>query len=128
SGAHSAADSSALAADRATASASASASATATVTPVAPRALAAPTTGSRPTAVSKAATSPKSLSGNGSLAGKVIVIEPGHNGGNFTHPAQINRLVDAGFGQRKACNTTGTSTNAGYTEAAYTFDVAKRLP
>jgi N-acetylmuramoyl-L-alanine amidase len=63
----------------------------------------------------------------GSLAGKVIVIDPGHNGGNFTHTAQINRLVDAGFGQRKACNTTGTSTNAGYTEAAYTFDVATRL-
>jgi N-acetylmuramoyl-L-alanine amidase len=63
----------------------------------------------------------------GSLAGLVIVIDPGHNGGNFSHTAQINRQVDAGFGQRKACNTTGTSTNGGYTEAAYTFDVARRL-
>ncbi|MFL6100455.1 MAG: N-acetylmuramoyl-L-alanine amidase [Actinomycetales bacterium] len=126
SGTHSAADSAALSADRATASASAT-SAAATVTPVAPKALAAPTTGPRPAAASKAVTSPKPLSGNGSLAGKVIVIDPGHNGGNFTHPSEINRLVDAGFGQRKACNTTGTSTNAGYTEAAYTFDVAKRL-
>jgi N-acetylmuramoyl-L-alanine amidase len=69
----------------------------------------------------------KVLPGKGSLAGKVIVIDPGHNGGNFTHPAQIDRLVDAGFGERKACNTTGTATNAGYTEAAYTFDVGLRL-
>jgi N-acetylmuramoyl-L-alanine amidase len=65
--------------------------------------------------------------GTGSLAGLVIVIDPGHNGGNFSHTAEINRQVDAGFGQRKACNTTGTSTNGGYTEAAYTFDVAQRL-
>jgi N-acetylmuramoyl-L-alanine amidase len=35
--------------------------------------------------------------------------------------------VDAGFGVRKPCNTTGTATNAGYSEAAYTFDVARRL-
>jgi N-acetylmuramoyl-L-alanine amidase len=63
----------------------------------------------------------------GSLAGKVIVIDPGHNGGNASHPSVINQLVDAGFGLRKACNTTGTATNAGYSEAAYTFDVAKRL-
>jgi N-acetylmuramoyl-L-alanine amidase len=72
-------------------------------------------------------TASKALPGKGSLAGKVIVIDPGHNGGNFTHPAQIDRLVDAGFGERKACNTTGTATNAGYSEAAYTFDVALRL-
>jgi N-acetylmuramoyl-L-alanine amidase len=55
------------------------------------------------------------------------VIDPGHNGGNFSHAAQINRLVDAGFGLRKACNTTGTATDAGYSEAAYNFDVATRL-
>jgi N-acetylmuramoyl-L-alanine amidase len=67
------------------------------------------------------------LSSNGSLVGKVIVIDPGHNGGNFTHTAQISKLVYAGFGLRKACNTTGTATNAGYTEAAYTFDLANRL-
>jgi N-acetylmuramoyl-L-alanine amidase len=57
----------------------------------------------------------------------VIVIDPGHNGGNFGHTAQIDRLVPSGFGQLKPCNTTGTATNAGYSEAAYTFDVATRL-
>jgi N-acetylmuramoyl-L-alanine amidase len=72
-------------------------------------------------------TASKALPGKGSLAGQVIVIDPGHNGGNFSHPAQIDRLVDAGFGELKACNTTGTATNAGYSEAAYNFDVALRL-
>jgi N-acetylmuramoyl-L-alanine amidase len=87
-----------------------------------------------PSATPKATASPShstaakgTTSGSGSLAGKVIVIDPGHDGGNFTHTAEIDRLVDAGFGERKACNTTGTETNAGYTEAAYTFDVATRL-
>ncbi|WP_354698732.1 N-acetylmuramoyl-L-alanine amidase [Paraconexibacter sp. AEG42_29] len=61
-----------------------------------------------------------------SLAGKTVVLDPGHNGGNASHPQQINRQVDVGGGQRKACNTTGTATNSGYSEAAYTWDVAKR--
>jgi N-acetylmuramoyl-L-alanine amidase len=60
------------------------------------------------------------------LAGRTIAIDPGHNGGNFSHPREINRLVNAG-GFRKACDTTGTSTSAGYTEAAYNLDVARRL-
>jgi N-acetylmuramoyl-L-alanine amidase len=60
------------------------------------------------------------------LHGKTVVIDPGHNGANWSHPAEINRLVDAG-GFRKACDTTGTSTNGGYTEAAYNLDVALRL-
>jgi N-acetylmuramoyl-L-alanine amidase len=63
----------------------------------------------------------------GSLKGKVIVVDPGHNGGNASHPSTINRLVDAGNGVRKACNTTGTASNAGYSEHAYTWDVAVRL-
>jgi N-acetylmuramoyl-L-alanine amidase len=60
------------------------------------------------------------------LQGKTIVIDPGHNGANWAHPAEINRFVDAG-GFRKACDTTGTSTNDGYREPAYNFDVATRL-
>ena len=60
------------------------------------------------------------------LAGKVIVIDPGHNGGNADHPAEINRKVRIGNGT-KACDTTGTSTNDGYPEHAFTWDVSKRL-
>ncbi|MEV8311300.1 N-acetylmuramoyl-L-alanine amidase [Streptomyces flavidovirens] len=63
---------------------------------------------------------------NGPLAGKVVVVDPGHNPGNFRHTREINRLVDVGT-HRKECDTTGTSTNGGYTEAAFTLDVSRRL-
>jgi N-acetylmuramoyl-L-alanine amidase len=60
------------------------------------------------------------------LRGKVILIDPGHNGGNGAHPEQINKQVFVGNGY-KACNTTGTETNSGYAEHAFTWDVAGRL-
>ncbi|MEV7042665.1 N-acetylmuramoyl-L-alanine amidase [Amycolatopsis sp. NPDC051061] len=60
-------------------------------------------------------------------SGKVVVLDPGHNGGNGSHPAEINRQVPAGRGQRKPCNTTGTATNAGYPEHEFTWDVSQRV-
>jgi N-acetylmuramoyl-L-alanine amidase len=60
------------------------------------------------------------------LAGKVIVLDPGHNEGNSRHATEINQQVDIGNGS-KACDTTGTSTNDGYSEAAFTTDVAGRV-
>lgn len=60
-------------------------------------------------------------------SGTVIVIDPGHNGQNAKHPEIINKLVPAGFGQMKACNTTGTSTNAGYAEHAFNWQVSLAL-
>ncbi|GAB2958844.1 hypothetical protein GCM10027203_74470 [Nonomuraea fastidiosa] len=60
------------------------------------------------------------------LEGKVVVIDPGHNGGNWRAPKAINRKVNV-LTQMKACDTTGTSTNDGYSEAAFTWDVSKRL-
>ncbi|MFI9610510.1 N-acetylmuramoyl-L-alanine amidase [Streptomyces sp. NPDC052023] len=65
-------------------------------------------------------------SGGDTLKGKVVVIDPGHNPHNFEHPAEINSKVDIGTG-KKECDTTGTATNAGYTEAEFTLDVARRL-
>jgi N-acetylmuramoyl-L-alanine amidase len=59
--------------------------------------------------------------------GRVVVLDAGHNGANAANPDIINALVDAGFGQTKACNTTGTSTNDGYPEHAFTWGVATRL-
>lgn len=64
--------------------------------------------------------------GAGPLAGRVIVIDPGHQLGNSRFPAKINRLVPAG-GFKKPCNTTGTSTNGGYPEATFTWRVARKL-
>lgn len=60
------------------------------------------------------------------LAGRTVAIDPGHNPGNFRHSREINQKVDIGTG-RKECDTTGTSTDAGYTEAAFTLDVSHRL-
>jgi N-acetylmuramoyl-L-alanine amidase len=60
------------------------------------------------------------------VAGKTIVIDPGHNGANGTRPDVINRPVDIGT-QERACDTTGAATNDGYTESEYNLDVALRL-
>ena len=65
--------------------------------------------------------------GGGPLAGKTITIDPGHNGGNGSHPSAINQQVPIGNGETKECDTTGTETRSGYPEHAYTWNVAKRL-
>lgn len=57
----------------------------------------------------------------------VVVLDPGHNGGNAANPDEINRQVPAGRGRTKPCNTTGTATDDGYPEHAFTFDVAQRV-
>lgn len=62
---------------------------------------------------------------HGSLKGKTVVIDPGHNPHNRDHGREIARLVDIGT-ERKECDTTGTSTNDGYAEASFTLDVARR--
>jgi N-acetylmuramoyl-L-alanine amidase len=64
--------------------------------------------------------------GRASLRSRVIAVDPGHNGRNWAHPSEVNRQVNAGT-LWKACDTTGTRTASGYTEAAFTFDVALRL-
>ncbi|WP_107121660.1 N-acetylmuramoyl-L-alanine amidase [Streptomyces yokosukanensis] len=69
---------------------------------------------------------PSAAPASASLKGKVVVIDPGHNQDNFQHTTEINRKVDIGT-NKKECDTTGTSTNAGYTEARFTLDVAHRL-
>src|SRR5262249_54899968 len=58
--------------------------------------------------------------------GIVVVLDPGHNGGNEAHPEIIDQLVPAGFGQYKPCNTTGTASLDGYPEHAYNWDLALR--
>jgi N-acetylmuramoyl-L-alanine amidase len=60
------------------------------------------------------------------LSGRVITIDPGHNGGNFTHPGEIGRLVNDGNGE-KECDTTGTAAPDGYREADFNWSVALRL-
>ncbi|MDN5892724.1 MAG: N-acetylmuramoyl-L-alanine amidase [Nocardioides sp.] len=58
------------------------------------------------------------------LAGVRIVIDPGHQLGNHNFPSRINRLVPS-RPAKKACNTTGTATDAGLAEATLNFRVAR---
>ncbi|MFF3443868.1 N-acetylmuramoyl-L-alanine amidase [Streptosporangium sp. NPDC002721] len=68
----------------------------------------------------------RSGQGRAPLSGKVVVIDPGHNGQNYRHPAQVNKKVNV-LTQWKPCDTTGTATANGYSEAAFTWDVSQRL-
>ena len=60
------------------------------------------------------------------LRGKTVLLDPGHNPLNRHHPRQISRSVDIGTGH-KECDTTGTETNSGYSEAEFTLDLADRV-
>jgi N-acetylmuramoyl-L-alanine amidase len=60
------------------------------------------------------------------LAGKVVGIDPGHNGRNYTDPAYIDRPIWNGR-EEETCDTTGTETGGGYTEAQFNFNVAEFL-
>lgn len=60
------------------------------------------------------------------LAGRIIVLDPGHQLGNRNFPSETNALVPAG-GYDKPCNTTGTATNSGYPEATFNFRVAQKV-
>lgn len=81
----------------------------------------------RSSSASAAASAPSSTAPRKALAGRVVVIDPGHNGGNSGSPGVVNRQVDAGFGQRKACNTSGTETVSGYPEHAFAWDVSRHM-
>lgn len=61
------------------------------------------------------------------LTGRTIALDPGHNGGNAENPDEIARQVPDGRGGTKACNTTGTATDDGYAESAFTWAVAQLL-
>ena len=54
------------------------------------------------------------------------MIDPGHNGENWRHTAEIARPITVPSGQ-KPCDTTGTTSTSGYTESAYNLDVARLL-
>jgi N-acetylmuramoyl-L-alanine amidase len=55
-----------------------------------------------------------------------VAIDPGHNGGNGASPSVIDQLVWNGR-SLEACDTTGTETAGGYTEALFNFVVAADL-
>ncbi len=87
----------------------------------------APTPSPAPSSMSSPAPSSSAPPSAARQPQRVVVLDPGHNGGNAEHPEQINRKVPAGRGVTKPCNTTGTSTNGGYPEHAFTWDLAAKI-
>lgn len=81
----------------------------------------APTT----SAPSTASTPTTSSIPSSALAGRTVVLDPGHAGGNASHAADIAREVFIGSGW-KACDTSGTQTYDGYREHVHNWDVAQR--
>ncbi len=64
--------------------------------------------------------------GSRPLAGKTVGIDPGHNGLNQADPGFLSRQVWNGR-SLEDCDTTGTQTASGYTEAEFNFSVARYL-
>jgi N-acetylmuramoyl-L-alanine amidase len=61
--------------------------------------------------------------GTGILRGKVVAVDPGHNGGNFAAASVIGKLIWNGR-ESESCDTTGAETDGGYTEAQFNWNVA----
>jgi N-acetylmuramoyl-L-alanine amidase len=53
------------------------------------------------------------------IAGKIVFLDPGHNGAN---DSSINRQVPTGRGGAKDCQTSGTTTDAGYPEHTFNWN------
>ncbi|MFJ9555618.1 N-acetylmuramoyl-L-alanine amidase [Nocardiopsis sp. NPDC101807] len=61
--------------------------------------------------------------GEGPLRTRVVVIDPGHNGGNASAASEINALVPAGPAE-KACDTVGAETGDGYPEHEFNWELS----
>ena len=106
--------------------AAAPATTTARTTSAAPPSTTAPTTTPAPTTTEALPTTSSPPTAPATPA-PVVVLDPGHNGGNAANPGPINAPVPDGTGGTKPCNTTGTATDAGYAEHAFTWDTALRV-
>jgi N-acetylmuramoyl-L-alanine amidase len=82
----------------------------------------------KPSATARAKGTPGGAAGRAAapLAGKVIGIDPGHNGRNNTDPSYLNHLIWNGR-EWETCDTTGTATDGGYPEPRFTWRVARFL-
>ena len=63
---------------------------------------------------------------SGRLTAKTVLVDPGHNGGNASDPAFINKPVWNGR-ESEACDTAGAATRAGYAESTFNWNVAQLL-
>jgi N-acetylmuramoyl-L-alanine amidase len=60
------------------------------------------------------------------LAGRRVGIDPGHNGDSYTDPSYLSAQIWNGR-ESENCDTTGTQTPSGYTEARFNWNVATFL-
>ncbi|HME47705.1 MAG TPA: Rv3717 family N-acetylmuramoyl-L-alanine amidase [Mycobacterium sp.] len=67
---------------------------------------------------------PPSAAQPANIAGMVVFLDPGHHGAN---DASITRQVPDGRGGTKDCQASGTSTNDGYPEHTFNWDVVLRI-
>ncbi|MEV3905438.1 Rv3717 family N-acetylmuramoyl-L-alanine amidase [Mycobacterium sp. NPDC050551] len=58
------------------------------------------------------------------IAGMIVFLDPGHNGSN---DGSISRQVPTGRGGTKDCQASGTSTEDGYAEHSFTWEVTLRV-
>ncbi|MDV6270117.1 Rv3717 family N-acetylmuramoyl-L-alanine amidase [Rhodococcus globerulus] len=72
------------------------------------------------TAESAAAVTPAAAPATEPLIGKVVFLDPGHNGANDD---TIDTQVPTGRGGSKNCQTTGTNTDAGFAEHTFNWEV-----
>lgn len=59
-----------------------------------------------------------------SIAGKIVFLDPGHNGAN---DASISKQVPTGRGGTKDCQASGTSTEDGFPEHTFAWDTTLRV-
>ena len=59
-----------------------------------------------------------------SIAGKIVFLDPGHNGAN---DASISKQVPTGRGGTKDCQASGTSTDDGYPEHSFAWETTLRI-
>jgi N-acetylmuramoyl-L-alanine amidase len=59
-----------------------------------------------------------------SIAGMTVFLDPGHSG---TNDSSISQQVPNGRGGMKDCETTGTSTNSGFPEHTFNWEVVQQI-
>ncbi|BBW99956.1 Rv3717 family N-acetylmuramoyl-L-alanine amidase [Mycolicibacterium moriokaense] len=67
---------------------------------------------------------PVSHAAPANIAGKIVFLDPGHNAVN---DESISRQVPTGRGGTKDCQASGTSTDDGYAEHAFTWETTLRI-
>ena len=67
---------------------------------------------------------PTATAAPASIAGRIVFLDPGHNGAN---DASLTKQVPTGRGGTKDCQTSGTSTNGGYPEHTFNWETVLRI-